>query len=273
MNTHQLVVGTAAFLLGLSASLAQVDDISVFEPRETGDVSTPTGDAAMGSAGPRGLITQEVYRERRMRLLEHMRENGYSAAVIFNDPRDSPSGGPDRSGLEFYYFTGIEHEAGAALLLDPEAEKHAESLYLPMHDAEDHVWHGERPTLGRGLELTTGFASVRRMASLPGALASAILTGESNQAVFLGPVVGYNRPMLRQLEVLRDATARIPGASVAMDREIVPAMRQAKDELEVELVSRAIANTSEGLRRAMREIEPGMTEFELRTIIETAFHE
>jgi Xaa-Pro aminopeptidase len=261
----------AATLLGPAAS-AQIDDIAVRVPHETPDRKFPTGDDALGSAGPRGLITREVYRERRMRLLEHMRENGHSATVIFNEPRNSPSGGPDRSGLDFYYLTGIEHEPGAALLLDPDADQHAESLYLPALDVEDHVWHGERAGLGRELELTTGFARVRRLGSLPGALASAILTGESHQAVFLGPVVGYSSPVPKQLEVLRDAAARIPGASVAMDREVLPAMRQAKDELEIELTRRAIANTAEGLRAGMSQVRPGMTEFELRTIIETAFH-
>ncbi len=254
------------------AASAQVDDIMVVVPHETPDKQLPMGDDALGAAGPRGLVTREVYRERRLRLLTHMRENGYSAAVIFNDTRNSPSGGPDRSGLDFYYLTGIEHEPGAALLLDPDADQYTESLYLPMLDVEDHVWHGERSALGRELELSTGFARVRRLGSLPGALASAILTGESQQAVFLGPVVGYTSPIPKQLEVLRDATSRIPGTSVALDREILPAMRQAKDDLEIELTRRAIANTAAGLRAGMSQVEPGMTEFQLRTIIETAFH-
>ncbi len=251
----------------------QVDDLTVLVPHETPDKTLPRGDAALGVAGPRGLITREVYRERRLRLLRHMRENGYTAAVIFNDVSDSPSGGPDRSGLDFYYLTGIEHEPGAAVLLDPEADQYTESLYLPSLDAEDHIWHGERAALGREVELSTGFARVRRIGSLPGALASAILTGESQKAVFLGPVVGYTSAVPKQLQVLRDATSRIPGASVGLDREILPAMRQAKDELEIELTRRAIANTAAGLRAGMGRVEPGMTEFELRTIIETAFRE
>ncbi|RNC81015.1 MAG: aminopeptidase P family protein [Phycisphaera sp.] len=265
----------AVALLALAAPLAsaQLDDLTVRVPHETTDKRAPTGDNAMGAAGPRGLITQEVYRERRLHLLNHMRDNGFSAAVIFNDTKKSPSGGPDRSGLDFYYLTGIEHEPGAALLLDPDADQHLESLYLPMLDVEDHVWHGERSALGRELELSTGFARVRRLGSLPGALASAILTGESNMAVFLGPVVGYSTPVPKQLQVLRDATSRIPGASVGLDREILPAMRQAKDEHEIELTRRAIANTLAGLHAGMTQVEPGMTEFELRTIIETTFHE
>lgn len=274
MNTSTKRIIGAACLAATAASVTgQPDALIVTAPRETADKSMPTGDRALGFAGPRGLVSREVYRERRTRLLQHMRDNGYSAAVIFNDTRNSPSGGPDRSGLDFYYLTGIEHEPGAALLLDPDADQYTESVYLPMLDVEDHVWHGERPMLGREVELTTGFARVRRVSSLPGALASAILTGESHKAVFLGPVVGYTSDVPKQLRVLRDATARIPGASVALDREILPAMRQAKDEHEIELTRRAIANTTAGLEAGMRGVEPGMTEFELRTIIETAFHE
>ena len=268
---HSITSAVLAFALSSAGAVAQVDDISVVVPHETPDRVLPTGDEAMAYAGPRGLVTREVYRERRARLLRHMQENGFSAAVIFNDVRDSPSGGPDRSGLDFYYLTGIEHEPGAALLLDPDADQHAEVLFLPMLDVEDHVWHGERSGLGREIELSTGFARVRRIGSLPSALANAILTGESMKAVFLGPVVGYTSPVPKQFEVLRDATARIPGASVGLDREILPAMRQAKGESEIELTRRAIASTEAGLRDAMAMIRPGMTEFELRTIIESAF--
>lgn len=266
---------TAVALLAIAAPLAsaQVDDLTVRVPHETADKRAPAGDDAQAAAGPRGLITQEVYRERRLRLLNHMQDHGFSAAVIFNDTKKSPSGGPDRSGLDFYYLTGIEHEPGAALLLDPDADQYLESLYLPSLDVEDHVWHGERASLGRELELSTGFARVRRLGSLPGALASAILTGESKKAVFLGPVVGYTSPVPNQLQVLRDSTSRIPGASVGLDREILPAMRQAKDMQEIELTRRAISNTRAGLSEGMKQVKPGMTEFELRTIIETAFHE
>lgn len=271
MNRMLLAVGFLGTVVAVASS--QVDDITVLVPHETPDKVLPTGDAALGVAGPRGLIPREVYRERRLRLLRHMQEQGYSAAVIFNDVRNSPSGGPDRSGLDFYYLTGIEHEPGAALLLDPQAPQHVESLYLPRLDAEDHVWHGERAALGRQLELSTGFARVRRIGSLPGALAAAIMTGESTEAVFLGPVVGYTSPIPTQLDVLRQATARIPGSSVGMDREVLPAMRQAKDGMEVELTRQAIANTADGLRAGMSAVRAGMTEFELRTVIETAFHQ
>jgi len=268
---NRFFIAATALASAATSATAQLDDITVLVPHETPDKRLPSGDTTLGFAGPRGLITRQTYRDRRLRLLTHMRQNGYSAAVLFNDPRDSPSGGPDRSNLDFYYLTGIEHEPGAALLLDPDADQHVESLYLPMLDAEDHVWHGERPTLGRELELTTGFARVRRVGALPGALASAILSGDSKEVVFLGPVVGYTSPIPKQLDLLRDATARIPGASVALDREILPAMRQAKDDLEIELTRRAIANTAAGLRDAMARAQPGMTEFQLRTIIETAF--
>lgn len=262
----------AVLVMYAPVAAAQTDEIAVMVPHETVDARMPSGDALQGLAGPRGTISREVYRERRVRLLKHMKQKGYSAAVVFNDTRKSPSGGPDRSGLDFYYLTGIEHEPGAALVLDPDADQHTAALYLPMLDVEDHVWHGERAGLGRELELSTGIARVRRLGALPGALASAFLTGESKQAVFFGPVVGYSSAIPKQLQVLRDAAARIPGASVALDREVLPAMRQAKDRFEIELTRQAIANTSAGLRAGMAQVEPGMTEFELRTIIETAFH-
>lgn len=89
MNTSiKRIIGAACLAATAASVTGQPDELIVTAPKETVDKSMPTGDRALGFAGPRGLVSREVYRGRRTRLLQHMRDNGYSAAVIFNDTRN-----------------------------------------------------------------------------------------------------------------------------------------------------------------------------------------
>ena len=242
-----------------------IGEVIIPHPRTTPDVAMPTGDAARGIPMPTGLIGHDTYRERRKRLMEQM---GGGVAIIFAAPavdRDT------RQDLDFYYLTGLEHEGGAALLLAPENTETPEVLFLKALDVEDNLWHGERASLGRAVELGTGFKRVRRMNSLPGTLAREITRAKDMNVHFLGPIVGYSSAVPRSLQVARDATSRIPGARITLSHELLPAMRQAKDDKELELTRRAIDATRRGLKAAMTEVRPGMTEFQLRMVIESAF--
>ncbi|MEO0482040.1 MAG: aminopeptidase P family protein [Planctomycetota bacterium] len=269
MHARTLVSAALAALLASSAA-AQDAPFEVLVPHETPDVQTPVGDEARGVPMPTGSLGREVYRERRRALLQHLADTGGGIALI--RAADSIGKG-DRQNLDFYYLTGIEHEAGAALLLDPTAERFKERLFLKGLDVEDNVWHGERAKLGRAVELGTGIASVRRAGSLPSVLTQRLANSEAKTLVYLGPIVPYTSPVPKTLSIYRDATARVPGSKITLDHRTLPAMRQAKTEAELAIMRRANDITLEGHRAAMRAVRPGMTEFELRLVFERAFQE
>jgi Xaa-Pro aminopeptidase len=125
--------------------------------------------------------------------------------------------------------------------------------------------------LGRALELGTGFAKTKRMNLLAPSLVEAVLYSEKRDLVYLGPVVGYNMPIPKQLQVLRDASARILGSSVRDAHQILPRMRSIHDEYEITVMSRAIEITSEAFKRAMKSVHPGQNEAELQAVFENHF--
>ena len=246
------------------------DDIRIVVPHETPDITRPTGDDALGVPMPAGDLGPEVYRERRRTLMQHIMDTGGGVTVIFGADSIGDGG---RQDLNFYYLTGINAEPGSALLLAPENDAYTETLYLKTLDVEDNVWHGHRAKLGRAIELGTGIAKVHRTSRLPGALAQAVLRSESKQLVFLGPVVGFSSPIPKALSTMRDAAARIPGASVRLDNEVLPRMRQTKSEAELVLMRRASDATKQGHVAAMKAARVGMTESALRRVFEDAFFE
>lgn len=246
------------------------EDIRIVVPHETPDITRPAGDNALGIPMPTGDLGPEVYRERRRALMQHIMDTGGGVTVVFGAESIGDGG---RQDLDFYYLTGLNAEPGSALLLAPENDAYTETLYLKALDVEDNVWHGHRAPLGRAIELGTGIAKVHRTSRLPGALAQAVLRSESKQLVFLGPVVGYTAPIPKELKIMRDASARIPGSSVRLDHEVLPRMRQHKSEAEIALMRRASDATKKGHEAAMRAARVGMTESALRRVFEDTFFE
>ncbi len=240
-------------------------DMEVVVPHETRDVKMPSGDAARGIPMPDGSLDQEVFRARRQRLMNAM-DGG--VAVIFAAER---IGGRSRQNMDFYYLTGLAYEEGAALVLAPQAETWKEYLFLKPVNPESNIWDGERATLGRAMELGTGFGKVYRTNRLPSVLAKTVRASDPMEMVYLGPIVGYTSPVPHALDVARKVVARIPGASVRLADRILPELRQTKDKSEIELVQRAINITGQALVNAMQAVKPGMTEYELKLVIENTF--
>ncbi len=240
-------------------------EIDVVVPHETRDVKMPTGDSARGIPMPDGSLGREVFRARRKRLMEAM-EGG--VGVIFASEH---IGGRNRQNMDFYYLTGLAYEEGAALVLAPEARLWREYLFLKPVNPETNIWDGERATLGRAMELGTGFAKVYRTGRLPRVLAGAVRNSDPMEMVYLEPVAGYSSPKPKPLDVSQKVVGQIPGASVRLADRLLPRLRQNKEKAEVELVQKAIDITGKALINAMQSVKPGMTEYELKLVIENTF--
>jgi len=205
----------------------------------------------------------DVYKARRAALMETM-DGG--VAVLYG------AGGSSaivREGYvqesSFYYLTGIS-EPGAALILAPGDHRYNEILYLQRRDVEDEDWNGRREPLGDALNEALGFEEVTRINRLPGDLTAMLQVDK--KAVFLGPVVGASSEVPKELEILRDAQARVPGATIENMADVIPEMRRVKDEREIEQIQKAVDITGKGIAAAMQAVEPGMMEFQLQSVLE-----
>lgn len=211
-------------------------------------------------------LSVDIFKSRRELLMESL--DGGVAVLFGASGSDAIVAGGFVQESNFYYLTGIS-EPGAALILAPGEHRFKEILYLQPRNPEVEDWDGRREPLGDALRAATGFEQIARTPLLPTHL-TAILQ-RSKKAVFLGPVVSARADIPQSLRLLRDAQARVPGSSLVNMAELLPEMRRIKDELEITQIQRAVDITGEGIKAAMKAIEPGMKEFQLQSVLEHTY--
>ena len=208
----------------------------------------------------------DVFKARRQAVMEAM-DGG--VAVLYGG---GGTGGIVHEGFvqesSFYYLTGVS-EPGAALILAPGDHRFNEILFLQRRDVEDEDWNGRRDPLGDELNEKLGFERVVRINALPRTLTA--MLQRDQKAVFLGPIVGAESDIPKSLKILRDAQARVPGATLVNMADLIPEMRRVKDDGEIALIQQAVDITGKGIVAAMRAVEPGMMEFQLQSVVEHTY--
>lgn len=235
-------------------------------PQETPNIKAPPPGNDQGIPTPTGDITPDIYRQRRRKVMDEMQSG---IAIIFAADAITTT---KRQDLNFYYLTGLEYEHGAALVLAPEHPQYQEQLFLRTLEIEDNRWHGNRPGLGRAIELGTGIAQVLRTAHMPYALNQTILQSKSRDLVYLGDFATYNAPVSKELKLLRDIQSRILNSSIRDESEILPRLRSIHDKAEIAAMQKAIDATVEAHKAAMRAAKPGMNEADLLAVFEESIH-
>ena len=213
--------------------------------------------------------SKETYRGRRRRLLE---KTGGGTIVLWGAGDDRGYGdiGTFRQGSDFFYLTGVELP-NAVLVLRP--GDGGDLLFLPPRDPNVERWTG--PKWGPGEEAAQAFGFDEVLSSAP----SEIVLDARRRPVpgFEGRLQGWLSdpdavlwtdypsvsgqsllpPTHRTVAGLRD---RLPSFSVRDVSPLVHSLRVIKDEDEVALLSKAVAATIEGQRRAAAVIRPGASE-------------
>jgi Xaa-Pro aminopeptidase len=253
IERRDFMLGGSAALLAMtgSPSLAQMADDRVY-----------------GYPGNLRPFTADVYRERRARLMAAMKDG---VAVVYGPQSiDLGSNVPpiDDYNSDFFYLTGIRDVAGAALLLAP-GERYPEALYLPSRNPDTERFEGVGLPIGNEVRRRTGFERIGRIGQLGSTLSQ--IASRAGKLRYLGPLVGPDAPVPAELELYGKITARVPGSSLANDAGLIRAMRAAKEPRELALMRKAIEITGRGHVAAMKAVRPGMTEAQLRTILEDEF--
>ncbi|RYD94451.1 MAG: M24 family metallopeptidase, partial [Sphingomonadales bacterium] len=208
-------------------------------------------------------------RERRQRVMAAMKTG---IAVLYGADEINPGQSEEEASQQianFAWLTGIVDEPGAVLVLAPAERTVKEWLLLPSRNPETERWDIERLALGEEMERRTGFQKVQRTSGLGGLVTG--LAQRNKELRFLGPIVGPNAPVPAVLELYGKVSQRVPGARTVDDTALMPSLRIVKEPRELALMRKAVDATRAGHLAAMRAVRPGMTEGELKAIMEAAF--
>jgi intermediate cleaving peptidase 55 len=198
--------------------------------------------ASAPKASTQTQITDHIpaaeYAARRDRVLKALKG---AAAVVFAGDGAPPLLGKWRADYHFQYLTGVDGEAGAAVLFDPQnpnPEKRV-TLFLRPLNSELERWDGYREPIGTELKERTGFKSIARSNALPRVLTT--IARLTKRLACLHPFSTYPAPVSPDLAVFRQVAERVPGVAIDDLTELLPTLRAVKSPAELALMRRAAA--------------------------------
>ena len=213
---------------------------------------------------PIELISPAEYADRRKKLLG---EIGEAVAIVFaGEARADFKADPN-----FVYLTGLENEAGAALLVDggnPDAKRRFTLFLRPLMPETDR-WDGLRDSLSKALRDRIGIETVVRTPQLPGTVTAALR--RAKQAACLHPFAIYPAAVSADLNVFQQVAQRVPGVKIDDRTGLLLSMRATKSPAEIALIERAANITEAAYRHAVPHIRPGVNEGQIQLALETVY--
>jgi len=216
------------------------------------------------AAATREELAPEVIAARRERLVAAL---GADAVAVLAAPaevdRNYDNPYPYRTGSDFWYMTGFAEPGALALLQTRDGKAHL-TLFVPPRNPGAETWTGRR----LGVEGAKALAEeVAPNDERGGALLDRLKERLSGRKRVLAQFSGN----ARRGDLIRQAVD--PGVPIDEGelRSAIGTLRRIKGPEEIALLQRAIDNTCEAQRQAMRFCRPGMREYELQAVIEYCF--
>jgi Xaa-Pro aminopeptidase len=229
---------------------------------------TPPMSTTPPAADDVSKIPLAEYQSRRQKLFDALKG---AAAIVFAGEGAAPLLGKWRPDQSFLYLTGLEAEAGAAVLFDPTNEnpKRRITLFLRPINPEMDRWDGYRDPISQALKDATGFETVLRTSHLPGMLTAA--ARRAKRVACLHGFAVYPNPVSPDLAVFKQIAERIPSLAIEDQTQLLPRMRAVKSQAELALMQQAADATAAGYDAILKLIKPGLTEAHLDQALEQAY--
>ncbi len=213
-------------------------------------------------------ITLDAFASRRTKLLKQLKD---SVGLVFAGDMDASIHGEFRANANFEYLTGVSNEAGAILLLDPQhpIEDRRVILFLKPLNPELEKWDGFRMEISAALKAQYGMKTVMRTTAFARFLLEA--TKRAKRFSLLHPLAAHTAAVSPDLEVFRKCAERIPGSSIVDQSQLLAIMRASKSAAEIKLMQRAADITTAGYSAVLKQLKPGLNEFDVQEIIEHGY--
>lgn len=208
-------------------------------------------------------LAPAVFAARRAKLVAAL---GPDAVAILSAPptcvRNGDNDYPYRTGSDFWYLTGFAEEDGLAVIETRDGKAHC-TLFVPRRDPRQEMWTGRRLGAEGAKPLADEVVELERRGGVGGKLKE-LLQGRKRV------LAQFERNEARRALVKESVDAGVDVDEGEL-RQAVGALRLIKGPEELALLQRAIENTCEAERQAMRFCRPGMREYELQAVIEYCF--
>lgn len=209
------------------------------------------------------------YHRRREELMRLMGDEGI--AIVPAAPerrRNRDVFHPYRQDSDFWYLTGFG-EPDAVAVLAPGREQGQFLLFCRERDPSREVWEGaivgqERAVSDYGADDAFPISDIDEI--LPG-----LLEGRSRVYANMGADPGFDQRLFGWINQVRAGrSARPPGEYVAL-QPLLHEMRLIKSRSELATMRRAAQVSADAHREAMRQVRPGMAEYELEALFQGRF--
>jgi len=209
------------------------------------------------------------FSEHRAKLFELLEDN---SLVVSYAGQPAHTNEDDYSFFEvnsqFFYLTGLERE-GMILLMAKVGGQKTEVLFIEEYDAYTERWTGKMPTKEQATAVS-GIENVQYLPAFAGAVGRFMGRSRIEHVYFdtfrqsEEDLPDYN--LVKALE-FRD---KFPGVRLLNLRNLTVGLRERKDADEIECIRQAINVTKKGLECVLKNLKPGMVEYEAQADFECA---
>lgn len=207
------------------------------------------------------------YQARREAVLEKMKPG--SIAILYSGIEVHVSADEYahfEANRNFFYLTGLRREK-MALVLDKAAEPAKITLFIEEADPTMERWYGRKVTVAEAKEIS-GIGDVQFIDALDGAIDQKMTREDVEQIYF--DTYRHSQEDLPDYNVVKanEFRANYPGVPVRNLFPLVAAERMWKDEDEISLTREAVKLTKEALEYVMKNLKPGMKEYQAQADFE-----
>lgn len=207
------------------------------------------------------------YQARREAVLEKMKPG--SIAILYSGIEVHVSADEYahfEASRNFFYLTGLRREK-MALVLDKAAEPAKITLFIEEADPTMERWYGRKVTVAEAKEIS-GIGDVQFIDALDGAIDQKMTREDVEQIYF--DTYRHSQEDLPDYNVVKanEFRANYPGVPVRNLFPLVAAERMWKDEDEISLTREAVKLTKEALEYVMKNLKPGMKEYQAQADFE-----
>lgn len=206
-------------------------------------------------------------KERRQELANRMKEHSvlflYSGIEMHVSADEYAHFEANRN---FFYLTGLRRD-NMVLVVNKAGEKVTESLYIEEADPTMERWYGRKVTVDEAKEIT-GIENVGFIHDIESVIDRLMTRMDVDHVYF--DTYRHQIQDLPDYNVVKanEFAAKYPGVRIRNCFPLIAEMRMQKDEQEVALIREAIHLTDEGLKNVMRNLTPGMKEYQAQADFE-----